>query len=72
VSIVEQELPILPEHMLSPHVSVGFLLLKVFCVVLCRSLFVYLPLILLKMVQIEMILIISGGTQLNGNDAIVM
>jgi hypothetical protein len=39
---------------------------------LCQTYSIYLSLILLKKVQIEMILIISGGTQLNGNDAIVV
>jgi hypothetical protein len=39
---------------------------------LCQTYSVYLSLILFRKIKIEMILIISGGTQLNGNDAIVM
>ena len=42
VPYVEQEVLTLPEHLSSPTVFVGFVLLFSFCVVLCRSLFVLL------------------------------
>ena len=48
VPLVEQKLPIPPEHLNSPQALVGFMLLNIsaLCIVFCRSLFVLFVIVL--------------------------